>query len=129
MQRTESLEIGAKLHTGPNTTIYKANWRGCQVAVKMFNLIDHMTPKMTQDFENSIDGLWCAHRRDLLTLFYLMFIFSGIRQENLASVFGVVAERKTLAVVMEYVENGTLLDLIQKGNYNVVSVWFIQSCW
>jgi serine/threonine protein kinase len=91
----EEIIIENKIGQGGFSMIYKANWKMLPVALKVI-FDPNVTESLLSEFNNEIKMLYL------------------LRHPNITMLLGICSKPQKLAIITEYVENGSLFDLLHK---------------
>jgi serine/threonine protein kinase len=92
----EEIEIENKIGQGGFSMIYKGEWNSLPVAVKII-FDPNVTEELLNEFNNEIKMLFM------------------LRHPNIILLIGISSKPQKLAIITEYVENGSLFDLLHRS--------------
>ncbi len=107
----EELEMGEKLGEGGFGEVYKATWKGTEVAVKVLSS-KNVTKEMKSNF------------------FDEMKVMSGLRHPNVV-LFMAASSDNPMCIVMEFMSLGSLFDVSVNSKslpFNVFTIYFYSCC-
>ena len=92
----EEIEVENKIGQGGFSVIHRGLWRSIPVAVKII-FDPNVTEDLLNEFNNEIKML------------------SLLRHPNIILLIGICSKPQKLAIITEYVENGSLFDLLHRS--------------
>uniref|UniRef100_A0A383WHV6 non-specific serine/threonine protein kinase n=1 Tax=Tetradesmus obliquus TaxID=3088 RepID=A0A383WHV6_TETOB len=90
------ISLGQRIGIGSYGEVYKAMWRGTEVAVKRF-LEQNLSPQLVQDFKDEVD------------------IMARLRHPNVVLFMGAVMQAHQLAIVTQFIPRGSLFRLLHRS--------------
>jgi hypothetical protein len=96
------LKITSRIAEGASGVVFKGTWRGTTVAIKK------LKGDNTEIFEKEAGIMWYVNSCVLLT------ICSGLRHPNVVLFLGVCLQEETQLIVVEWVSNGSLDQILYK---------------
>ncbi|KAF6253092.1 kinase-like domain-containing protein [Scenedesmus sp. NREL 46B-D3] len=90
------ITLGQRIGIGSYGEVYKAMWRGTEVAVKRF-LEQNLSPQLVQEFKDEVD------------------IMARLRHPNVVLFMGAVMQAHQLAIVTQFIPRGSLFRLLHRS--------------